>query len=158
MMSDDHIAEEGVERKFATAVQRKLIDFWTSIHQAYAATGGRRYKLPVRCCQKSQAVRQKSYVPLVPEGQGVFTGEQRFLIEELDNIPSNRYAIEWNFKQGNYIRQIVGSSYDDLHDPSKEATIRSCPWWRSHIGDFPTHQSCRHISAAQKKCKRKNSL
>ena len=66
-MSDEHIPEEGVDRKFATAVQRTLIDFWSSMHQAFLATGNSQYKLPTRCWKKLQAVRKKSYVPVVPE-------------------------------------------------------------------------------------------
>ena len=65
-------------------------------------------------------------MPFVPEGQGVVTGEQTFSIEEFDHIPSNRYVVEWNFKKGNYIRQIMGSSFEDLRDPSEELEVLRC--------------------------------
>ena len=77
-MSDESIPDEGVDRKFATAVQRTLIDFWMQMHQAFLATGNDQDKLTTRCWKKLQAVHKKSYMPLVPESEGVFTGEQFF--------------------------------------------------------------------------------
>ena len=124
--------------------------------QAYRATGDRGYKLPARCWKKLRAVREKSYVPIVPERLGVFTGEHQFSLDELEIVASNRYAIQCNFNKCKYIRRLEGSSFEDLHDPSKAAIVRRCPWWRSHIGDFPSHR--RHLSTAQRKRKRKNSL
>ena len=119
MLSDEQIPEEGVGRKFTTAVQRSLIEYWAKMHQTYRATGDCRYKLPARCWIKLQAVREKSYVPIVPEGLGVFTGEQQLSVDELENVASNRYAVEWNFKKKrNYIRQLEGTIFEELHDAS----------------------------------------
>ena len=49
LLSDEHIPEEGVGRKYANAVQRQLIEFWSTMHQAFLATGNEAYKLPTRC-------------------------------------------------------------------------------------------------------------
>ena len=127
MLSDDHIPEEGVDRKYATAVQRALTEYWAKIDQAYRVTKNPQFKLPTRCWRKLEAVRKKSYVPIVPEGVGVFTGGQQFSMDELENIASNRYAIGWNFKKSNYIRQLEGATFEDLHDPKKSQACTRCP-------------------------------
>ena len=90
------------------------------MHGAYLATGKPRFKLPQRVYRKLQVVQQRSYKPLVPENVSVFTGEQRFDDEDLNWIHQNRNAWEWNFKKGNYIRQIRGETLETLMDPNKE--------------------------------------
>ena len=88
----------------------------------------------------------------------MFTREQQFDTEELDHVLANRYTIEWNFKKGNYIRQLEGSSYEDLHDPAKENEVIRCPWWHKHQGDFPSYKPRRGYSKAQRTAKSTNEL
>ena len=89
-LSDKYIPDEGVDREHATAVQRHLIEFWTEMHKAYLGTGNKIYKLPFRCYKKLQAVRRKSYVPLVLKDVDVFIGVQDFDLEDLDHVRANR--------------------------------------------------------------------
>ena len=97
-------------------------------------------------------------MPLVPKDVDIFTGEQDFDLEDLSHVRANRYAPEWNFKKGNYIRQMVGESYEDLHDPAKEHEVVRCPWWRKHQGHFPYYKPSRAYSKTQKCAKRINEL
>ena len=111
LLSDDYVPDEGVDRDEASKLQRQLIDFWTDMHRAYLATGKPKFKLPQRVYKKLQAVQRKSYKHLVPENVSVFIGVQHFDDEDLNWIPQNRNAWEWNFRKGNYIRQIRGETF-----------------------------------------------
>ena len=88
----------------------------------------------------------------------IFIGEQEFDIDDFDNVRQNRFIPEYNFKRGNYIRQIVGSSYEDLHHPAEEHEVERCPRWRKHQGDFPSNRPRRGYSKALKATKRMNEL
>ena len=103
-------------------------------------------------------MRRTRSVPFVLEDVAVFTGEQDFDIEDLDSFRQNRFIPEWNFKGGNYIRQIVGETFDDLHDTAKEHSAIRCPWWRKHQGNFPSYKPSRGYSRSQKESRRANEL
>ena len=84
--------------------------------KAYQAKKTKKSTIPNRCWKKREAVRRKSYIPIMPEEVKVTTGEQESTLEEMDNLSSTHHDIAWNFKRGNYIRQLEGATHEDLHD------------------------------------------
>ena len=75
MLDDSPIPEQGIDRKCATGIQRAVINFWTQMDKAYQATKNKKVKIPNRCWKKLEAVRRKSYKPIVLEEIQVTTGK-----------------------------------------------------------------------------------
>ena len=108
------------------------------VETAWKAAGDMRYHIPDILKRKLEAVRKRSYRPLVPEGTQPHDGRQEFILDELDGNIYNRYDVGSNFRPGNYVFQIDGEKVADLHDPKLANRCIRRPWWAYHVGSYST--------------------